>query len=195
MSKGGSRHGAGRPRFHQRIGETVGIDVRRLQRDGCLESPHTFSWQWSDGSTVDLHTTTRDVTLSYRNLFLDGWRDIHETVLLSRTNCHFGGFRPWFICPRCSRLALIIYLHGWPACRKCSGLVYESQSETEMVRSWNRTYRILQLLGQETAGQNDVLHRPKGMRHATFERFRDKLAREERCRGRVLALSAQRLLY
>lgn len=135
------------------------------------------------------------MTLIYRYHFREGWRDIHQEVRLARTACHLGGSRPWFICPRCSGHAATIYLHGWPACRKCSRLVYQSQSDDEIDRSWSRTYRIMSRLGRGHEGPYAVPRRPKGMRTATFDRLWHEWCREEETRDNALALFVSRLRF
>lgn len=191
MSRGGSRYGAGRPGWHAKTTDTVQIDVRRLHRDGYLSGHHSMTWRWSNGAVAGLVTAPHAVTLTYRYNFIEGWRDVRQEVRLSRSHCHLGGSRPWFICPRCSRQAAILYLHGWPACRKCARLVYPSQSEDSIDRSWGRTYKILRRLGQDA--DEYVPRRPKGMRRATFERLWDAWCREEEYRDDMIAAFAARL--
>ena len=49
-------------------------------------------------------------------------------VAVAWTPCHYGGARPWFVCPACGRRAGLLYASGWRlACRKCTGFRYESQ--------------------------------------------------------------------
>lgn len=58
------------------------------------------------------------------------------------TPCHFGGSRTWLLCPThgCGRRAQSLFVseHGRIACRKCLGLLYESQYggriEKQMIR-------------------------------------------------------------
>jgi hypothetical protein len=60
-----------------------------------------------------------------------GWADgTNTTVRLQTTSPHFGGRRYWFVCPNCSRIMRKLYPHTAShsmACRKCLGLVYNSQ--------------------------------------------------------------------
>lgn len=152
-----------------------------------------MGWRWTNGAKAALSTSPDAVTLAYRYHFSEGWRDIQQEVQLTRSACHFGGSRAWFICPRCSRRTVMVYLHGWPACRKCSRLVYPSQSEDGIDRSWGRTHRIMQRLGQGGDGPHAVPRRPKGMRRATFERLWEAWCREVEYRDEAMALFAERL--
>jgi len=193
VSRGGSRYGAGRPGWHAKTDDIPQIDVRKLQRDGRLSGYHSITSRWTNGATAGLQTTAHAVTLTYRYHFREGWRDIHQEVRLARTPCHLGGSRPWFICPRCSRRAATIYLHGWPACRKCSRLVYQSQSDDAIDRSWSRTYRIMKRLGQANEGCYAVPRRLNGMRKKTFDLLWDRWCREEQLRDEAIAQFATRL--
>lgn len=96
MARGGIRYGAGRPHERQTVEQAMAIDVRRLQRDGCL-IPRTklqMSWNWqqwdgaitaSIGVTVDEH----ELSLSYS---IDGV-PAQQTIWRDSTHCHFGGCR------------------------------------------------------------------------------------------------------
>ena len=83
-----------------------------------------------------------------------------------------------------------MYLRGWLGCRKCSRLVYASQSNDALARSWRRTHKLETRLSGGTGEWN--YRRPKGMRVATFERLREALWREEEVREEQLALFAAR---
>lgn len=84
----------------------------------------------------------REITFRYlrngRDIFLfrstppDADSDTLDPVLrMDATSCHFGGNRSWLLCPmpHCGRRtqSLFINEHGRIACRKCFGLLYESQ--------------------------------------------------------------------
>lgn len=188
MSRGGWRYGAGRPGSHAKTAGKLSIDVRRLHRDGYLSAPRRMTWRWTNGATIDLETTPDAVTLVYRYREDAGqWRDVNQRIALTRTPCHYGGSRPWFACPRCGRRAAIIYLWNIPACRKCARLVYLSQSEDAIARSWGRTYRVMHRLGQGDEGCHALPRRPKGMRRATFERLREAWWREDEYRDGLFA--------
>ena len=64
-------------------------------------------------------------TVSYR------WDDGKEFgVGLNITRPYFGGNRYWFVCPNCGRQARKLYTVAEShsvACRRCFGLVYDSQ--------------------------------------------------------------------
>lgn len=193
MSRGGYRCGAGRPGWHAKTAGKLAVDVRKLHRDGHLSGCYRMNWHWSSGATIELETTPDMVTLTYR--YKDGggeWRDVRQPVTVTRTPCHYGGSRPWFACPRCYGRVAILYLWNVPACRKCARLVYPSQADDAMGRSWRRTRKLEKLLSGGTGEWN--YRRPKGMRRATFERLREAYWREEQLRDELLAPFIARMI-
>lgn len=191
MSRGGSRYGAGRPASHLKTGAAIRLGVRDLQRHGAFKcAAATVDLTWSNGATIRAHVAGDSVTLEYQFNFAEGWRDISKRVGIDRTPCHYGGARLWFVCPRCYGRTASLYLRGWPGCRKCSRLVYASQSDDVLARSWRRTRKLERRLSGGAEQWN--YRRPKGMRVATFERLREALWREEEVREEQLALFAAR---
>jgi hypothetical protein len=80
---------------------------------------------------------------SYRGAELQGYR-----VTLAWTDCHFGGSRVWFRCPRCDRRAAKLFLdEGHFACRSCHRLAYLSQSDDQFGAFHRRIRKIKQKLG------------------------------------------------
>lgn len=71
------------------------------------------------------------VVLSYRTRINFGeWHTIELPVLLTYSPCNYGGARVWFRGPICSRRAAKLFCYGkYFICRKCTGQLYESQSE------------------------------------------------------------------
>lgn len=193
MSRGGMRSGAGRPGWHAKTAGKLTVDVRRLHREGCLSAQYRLTWQWSTGATIGLETSPDEVTLTYRYKDREGdWRDVNQRVAITRTPCHYGGSRPWFACPRCRERVAILYLWNVPVCRKCARLVYLSQVEDPIDRSWRRSRKIAKRLGQD-ADAWMAPRRPKGMRLATFERLREQWWAEEQLRDEMLAAFVGRL--
>lgn len=193
MSRGGMRYGAGRPGWHAKTAGKLTVDVRRLQREGCLSAQYRLTWQWSTGASIGLETSPDAVTLTYCYKDREGdWRDVNQRVAITRTPCHFGGSRPWFACPRCRERVAILYLWNVPLCRKCARLVYLSQAEDAIDRSWRRSRKIAKRLGQD-ADAWMAPRRPKCMRLATFERLRAQWWAEEVLRDEMLAAFVGRL--
>ena len=166
MGTGGVRYGAGRPGLLGKAEHCLRIDVRRWQRSGALGAGATGAWRWTNQETgeqtgsISYSTYGGSVRLSYS--INDCPRA--QTVMLAYTACHYGGARPWFICPvRGERVGVLYLRAGRFACRHCQRLAYASQSEDVIGRLWRRQSKA------EARLQEDW-QRPKGMRHATYER-------------------------
>jgi hypothetical protein len=160
------------------------IDVRRWHREGRLNSGQEFSWSWTRGGepagSISVQVECAAIVLSYRSGSGSGeWKSVQQRVPISLTACHFGGQRPWFVCPvycngrYCGRRAAILYGAGELfACRRCYGLSYASQQQTTLHRGLEQARKIRMRLG----GSADLLEpfpeRPKGMHRRTFRRLR-----------------------
>jgi len=160
------------------------VDVWYLHREGLLTPGHWFSLRWSRagketgsiaGSVEGNHRLER-VLFLYRHRRGPGneWESVHEPVSLDWTACHFGGARPWFICPGagCGRRVAILYGEGrYFLCRHCYDLVYESQRENEMHRALRRAQAIRERLGGSANMTKPFPEKPKGMHHDTYMRM------------------------
>ena len=164
MGKGGLRYGAGRPGWHVKAEQCRRLEVGRLHREGLLRPGASCTWAWhADGEplgSIGIRAEVGALSLTYT---LDG-APTHQRVAVHRTPCHYGGSRPWFACPRCARRCAVLYLRARFTCRKCSGVVYASQSDDEIGRAWRKQWRVERRLG-------DDWRRPKGMHRATYERL------------------------
>jgi hypothetical protein len=180
--KGGYRARAGRPGWHAKTGHTRQIDVRRLHREGYLNSSYRMVWTWSDSATITLSTSPHTVTLNYRYKDHTGaWRSVDQPVTVTRTPCHYGKDRPWFLCPHCDARVAVLYLWNLPVCRRCAKLVYSSQSQDAFSRSWQRTRKIEARLKGDAKEWNYL--KPKGMHWATFHRLTAAYLHEEQWRN------------
>jgi len=193
MAKGGSRLGAGRPGYKVKGEQLHRVDVRVWARQGLLSRARAFSWSWNRGGepTGNIGVTVLPqsaVTLDYSLTQNGERRSISERVALIYKPCNFGGARPWFQCPRCTRQVAQLYMRaGRFACRHCQRVAYSSQSEDVMARTWREQRRIETRLG-------DDWQRPKGMRQRTYERLMDRLADCEHRRNEAFCVAAARFL-
>jgi len=102
-------------------------------------------------------------------------------VPLDYTECHFGGFRPWFRCPDCKER--IEKLHMPPgsyrfACRECYNLGYHTSrtSGDEVKQAELRFKRAFEKADKDNrrphpGGLTGIPKRPKGMHYDTFEKL------------------------
>lgn len=70
-------------------------------------------------------------------------------VEITRTSCHLGGSRPWFICPTCGRRCAILYP---VSCRKCLRLYYTSEHRSVADRLLRKAIKHRKRFGQSKGG-------------------------------------------
>jgi hypothetical protein len=155
------------------------IDIRDWQRRKFLRSGLGFSWGWwtREGSHVAaIHVQVQEgrVLLAYR-LRHGGadWQDIEAPVALTWTHCHYGGQRPWFICPGegCQRRVAILYGAGRDfLCRHCYDLVYDSQRQDHPTRLIAKAQQIRRRLGGSASLMAPFPPKPPGMHWRTYLR-------------------------
>lgn len=173
------------------------LDIRRLQRAGVLFAGRWFGWQWTINdrpvANIQVRVEVDHVTLVYRHRRRGDseWQAVEQPVHIERTPCHYGGTRPWWLCPWCGRRVAVLYSAGKHfACRHCYRLAYSCQSETPDDRAARRADRIRRRLGWEPGILNGEGGKPKGMRWRTFERL---YAEHETFVGESLTGAARRL--
>jgi len=186
MGKGGSRYGAGRPAQYRKTYNMNCIDVRRLQRDGCLKDGMAYDWAWKDDqgnvtSSISMRIHGGGVQFDYRM----GEHRVSQHVSTTATACNYGGNRVWFICPHCNRRCAHVYISRKLACRNCQRLKYPSQSDDETDASWRRQCKLAAKIG---AKHNEWAwkQKPKGMHQSTFQRIRGEIIEEETQREALL---------
>ena len=168
---GGS--GSGR-RWHPGSRDTTenshAIDVRIWHRDGWLKPGSQFVVEWLHGGkeagSIGVLVHGGWVELIYRFRAGGGtWTDQRHRVVLEWTSCNLGGQRPWFCCPTrgCRRRAAILYCNGQFACRRCCGLVYQSQRESPADRAARKANRIRNKLGWQPGFFSPKGGKPNGM--------------------------------
>ena len=93
---------------------------------------------------------------------LTGENGLHE-IGLAWSACHYGGERPWFLCPECNRrvVKLVDYGEGFQ-CRHCADYRYRSQSI-------GPARKLLSKANKLRARLNPDETRPRGMHHKTYE--------------------------
>ena len=188
MAKGGQRYGAGRPGWHVKAEHCRRIDVHRFKREDMLR-PGSWGWSWRDSETGKVLASI-GVIGGFDRITLDysvNGAPITEHISITRTACAYGGSRPWFNCPKCwGRVACLYLRQSRFACRKCQRIVYASQSEDALDRTWRKQQKLEARLGKNWC-------RPKGMHHKTRERILDAVFECESIRDDALAAYCARL--
>ena len=139
---------------------------------GKLHGPHVLSW--GDGNGIGVTAAAGNVGLAYR--FNE--REVRELVMVSRVPNHYGGDRPFLICPGCGRRVRFLYLSwGRFRCRSCARLNYRSQQDTKdefypyraAVKMLRERFKVPE---DQIPVPMDLPHffpdKPKGMRWTTY---------------------------
>lgn len=157
---------------HYTTDDTLSLDIRQLQRHADLRGSMSLSVRWTNGCskssvglTVDGGT---DVILSYAG----GSGGTHtENLEITWTRPYFGGERPWWTCPSCSRCCAIVYAIGSNpfVCRLCASLTYVTSQSDGFNRAMRKSLERQRRLGWEI-GEPFPL-KPKGMHRRRWERL------------------------
>lgn len=159
----------------------IALDVRDLQRHQGLES----------GQAYNLHQYKRDkvcgifsiaiyedcLELRYIEHNERGCKFPSQSISIARTPCHFGGYRPWFLCPgdHCGKRVAILYGPHSMLCRHCLGMAYQSQREDQFQRMLRKLRAIEAKYPKPAYASNpETQTRPKGMHHRTFHFLESK---------------------
>ena len=149
---------------HLLVERTPSIDVGELNRWGAF-SGHPMRFPF-------LSLTTRRFKIEYRE---SNWPTHRRSQIIPVvwTRCHFGGMRPWFICP-CEKRVAKLYpgVLGFYCCRKCGNVTYRSQQQGRKSRLYRKAQEIRRLLQDEgRPGVSALPERPRGMHRKTFGRL------------------------
>lgn len=168
---GGSNSGRWGGRL--RCESCLAIDVRAWQRQKLLDNVGgEFMSQWSRGLSLWVNVRADDVLLSYT---VASGEQRTESVQLTRTPCHYGGARVWFLCPSCYRLCAKLFLRRERfLCRPCHGLRYRSQLAASAERPRLIAQRIRRQLGASADLTLPFPPKPERMHWRTYYRIRAK---------------------
>ena len=190
--------GSGRYSYSRKATTETGfrLDVRWLQRKGCLVEGYGSTLTWSRGGaecgSICLEIRDGRIHLAYEYSSQSQKSEpVEQTILLTRTSCHFGGTRIWLICPKCLTRVAVLFAPGKHfLCRHCYRLSYPSQLESASYRLMRKARKIRERLGADSSLVMPVFAKPKGMHWKTFIRL--KLA-EQFYNDKSLWLTARRL--
>lgn len=134
---------------------------------------------------ADLEDETRPAQIRLRYTVTrcrtDESREYNYPIPLEYTECNFGGYRPWFRCPKCrDRRRKLYFPPGRERllCRECYDLGYRSSrtSGDELKQAELRYKRAFEKADKENRRPHPngnrgpfFPDRPKGMHHDTFE--------------------------
>ena len=154
------------------------LDVRILHRAGFLKPGQHGVITWGRGKhhtgQVSYTMQGNALVLSYQSRDSDGpWQPVMQAITLDWTLCHYGGSRPWFLCPQCARRVAVLALGGrFFLCRQCYRLPCASQCETPLDLGYHKVRKIREKAGASPNLMAPISDKPKGMHWRTFERIR-----------------------
>ncbi len=183
--------GSGRSGGRQRCEYCASIDVRDWQRRGLLDdSGACFSLMLGRYGIINVEVDTDHVVLNYVS---ESGSPHIEPIALARTRCHYGGSRPWFLCPSCHRQRAKLFLRrGRFYCRACHRLGYVSQLAASAERPRIMAQRIRRRLGGDPSLFAPFPFKPEGMPWRTYYRLRAKGEHYERRAIKNLAAWVER---
>lgn len=154
------------------------LDVRRLQRDGLLLPGTRFESTWTRNGQANggirVWVNADRVRLIYRHGG-DTGQDMDYPVMLSRTPCHYGGERVWWLCPCCGKRVAILYSGKVFSCRHCQQLAYASDRVAKSDKPYRRANKVRARLGWGGGVASPMGDKPKGMHWTTYLRLLTQL--------------------
>lgn len=142
-------YGSGRPRRRRLCEEVASID---------LANPRHRNQLRQDGEWMRIRTTTNG-------------RIKVERIQLVWSQSRLGR-RPWFACPVCGRGCRVLYRTLQLKCRRCAGLLYESQRiarwQSKLRMSDKIQDRISKKMGTDLVEGVEFPPKPKRMRWSTY---------------------------
>lgn len=153
------------------------IDIRTWHRYGLLTPGREFSWPLGLREGEDLSVSVEETHLVLKYCHAE-FGDVRERISLEWTPCHYGGSRPWFLCPggvnrrSCNQRVAVLYaVRHYFLCRHCHGLAYRSQQVDPARRLRSKTRKIFRRLGETGNVSVSPPSKPKRMHWRTYERL------------------------
>jgi hypothetical protein len=166
------------------VNECHSIDIRMWKKQGWLEPSTTITY--GHGLHIQIYKGEIELQFTFADGVVDGdgcQRGYTEYVNIHRQECHFGGTRPFFLCPSCRRRSFILYQRrGYYRCRTCCNLAHASQLECSHYRMINRAYKLLRQIYKDSCLMLPIPEKPKGMHGFTYRRIVREI---EHIRGHV----------
>lgn len=106
-------------------------------------------------------------------------QSVRATIDIVETTTAFGGRRPWFLCPDCSRRCRALHAcrRSGVRCRLCHGARYSSQLEKAGDRALRRMHRIQREMDWPCGWRCPP--KPEGMHYKRYAKLRERHWRAE----------------
>jgi hypothetical protein len=163
------------------------IDIRWLKKQNCLHSGASGQLYWTNRGektgSISYSVKEHKMILNYRHRSNGGdWEDVEQIIHITKTPCHYGGYRKWFQCPNCLKRVAILYgTRKYFLCRHCYNLTYNSSNASPIQRIFDKAEKLRKKkLGAASEGFMDLIpQRPKGQHRSTYNRIVDEICRLE----------------
>lgn len=155
-----------------------GIDIRWLKKHGHLRPGMIGSLSWSrrgeQTGSIGYRMEAEKMILNYRHRPNGGeWEEVKQNIYFDRTPCNYGGYRTWFLCPKCCKRVAILYGAGkYFLCRRCHNLTYSSQQQNPLFRCLEQAQKIRERLGGSPCTEDPFPDKPKGMHWKRYSELR-----------------------
>jgi hypothetical protein len=153
------------------------LDIRKLHKDGLLKQGLYYTSDWSRNGnpigSISIKTEYDRICLIYRNRSGNAieWENIETFVNITWTKCNYGGYRPWFLCPKCYRRVAILYGGKYFLCRHCHNLAYESQKASKEARPLDSYLCRIEKIKKRLKSSDYFPKRPKYMHKKNYSKL------------------------
>ena len=131
------------------VEECKSMSISFLKKHGYLKNSWkngSLHWSINGESTGSISLSVDNdnhfvrVCYSFTNETDEAKKHRDYKIQITKTACHFGGFRYWFFCPFCYKRVGVLYLLGKNdfACRHCLNLSYASNNDSSQFRPYKR---------------------------------------------------------
>lgn len=157
------------------------IDIRWLKRQNYLRpgvsGPLSWSSRGEQTGAISFCMKENSMILNYRHKPREGeWEAVEQVISIDQTPCNYGGYRKWFLCPRCWKRVAILYGTGkYFFCRHCYQLTYDSCNTSDLQRIFDKANKLKKKLGGHAGLSYPIPNRPKGMHRSTYIRIVAKI--------------------
>lgn len=93
------------------------------------------------------------------------------SIQLTKSDCYYGSYRYWWLCPNCSKRVSVLYCASLYVCRHCISANYGSQLQQPIDRIYSKLNALRERLGWQVGIIHGISERPKGMHHSTYNRL------------------------
>jgi hypothetical protein len=150
------------------------IDIRYMNKNMMLATGWKGKLSWTangePSGSVGFVARVDRLELSYR-VYGSDWEFAQQDVYFDFTPCHYGGYRKWFLCPRCNaRVAVLYGASIYFYCRHCYKLPYSSQNQGELNRIIEQKHKLGKRIFEHYENGTGW-GKKKGMHTATFNRL------------------------